>query len=71
MKTLSITMNDHLYDALKHSIAPGKISKFVNEAIEFCLERQREELVNAYKEASQDEIREAELEDWDKISDSW
>ncbi len=71
MRTLSITVNDYLYDDLKQTVTSGQISKFVSEAIKFRLEKQREELMQAYKEASEDTIREAELEDWDKVSDSW
>jgi predicted CopG family antitoxin len=71
MKTLSITMNDDLYSDLKDAIAPGQISKFVSDAIKSRLEKQREALMQAYKEASEDEAREAELEDWDKISEPW
>lgn len=71
MKTLSITMNDYLYDDLKHTITPGQISRFVNEAIKVRLEKQREELMQAYKEAGEDVVREAELGDWDKVSEPW
>jgi predicted CopG family antitoxin len=71
MRTLSITVNDDLYGDLKQAITPGQISKFVSEAIRARLEKQRKELIQAYQEASQDLTREAELEDWDKISESW
>lgn len=71
MKTLSITVNDYLYDDLKHTVAPRQISKFVSEAIEARLKKQRDELIQAYKEASQDAAREAELGDWDNINESW
>ena len=71
MRTLSITVNDILYEDLKHSVAPRQISKFVSEAIEARLKQQHEELVQAYIDAGKDAEREAELEDWDNITESW
>lgn len=71
MRTLSITVNDSLYDDLKHTITSGQISKFVGEAIKARLEKQREVFMQAYKEAGEDAVREAELEAWDKTSESW
>jgi hypothetical protein len=47
-----------------------KASSIIVNAIKARLEKQQKELLEAYKEASKDEIREAELGDWDKISDS-
>ncbi len=72
MRTLSITMNDDLYDILKHTVASRKISKFVSEAVEEKLDKKREHLYQAYLEAAHDVEREKELKDWDAISmESW
>jgi predicted CopG family antitoxin len=71
MKTLSITVNDLLYDDLKHSVGPRQISKFVSEAIEARLKKQREELMRAYVDANEDAELQAELAEWDKISEPW
>lgn len=72
MKTLSVTINDDLYNVLKHSIPARKISKFVCEALADKLEQKNQTLYQAYLEASQDQDRESELQDWDHASlESW
>lgn len=68
MRTLSVTINDDLYDILKHSIPARKISKFVCEALADKLEQKNQTLYQAYLEASQDQDREGELQDWDQVS---
>ena len=67
MRTLSITINDSLYDNLKHAVPARKISKFVSEAVEEKLNRKREALYQAYLEARNDPQREKELKVWDEI----
>ena len=72
MRTLSITINDDLYNSLKHTVPARKISKFVSEALVEKLAQKREKLYKAYLEASQDEDREADLHVWDHLSvESW
>lgn len=70
MRTLSVTISDDLYNCLKHTIASQKISKFVSEAVAVTekLNKKREDLYQAYLEASQDVEREKDLKDWDTIS---
>lgn len=68
MRTLSVTISDDLYNCLKHTIASQKISKFVSEAVTEKLNKKREDLYQAYLEASQDVEREKDLKDWDTIS---
>lgn len=65
-------MSDDLYNNLKHTVPSQKISKFVSEAVNEKLNQKREELYQAYLEASQNSDREDELKDWDAISlESW
>lgn len=72
MKTLSVTLADDLYDRIKHTVAPRRVSKFVSEAVEVKLREQTDDLYKAYLAASQDEGREAILKDWDTINtESW
>lgn len=72
MRTLSVTISDDLYASLRHAVASRKISKFVSEAVNEKLNKKREELYQAYLEASQDLDREEELKDWDVVSvEAW
>lgn len=72
MRTLSITINDDLYNSLKHTVPARKISKFVSEALAEKLAQKRERLYQAYLEASQDEEREADLQEWDRLNvEAW
>ncbi len=72
MRTLSITINDELYNSLKHTVPARKISKFVSEALAEKLVQKNEKLYKAYLEASQDHERETDLRDWDNLStESW
>jgi len=68
MRTLSITISDELYNALKHTASSRQISKFVSEAVQEKLRTKNEELYLAYLEASLDQDREEELKDWDPLS---
>jgi predicted transcriptional regulator YdeE len=72
MKNMSITLEDDLYNHLKHSVPARRISKFVSEAIMDKLNQKQQSLYQAYLEASQDEERESDLQDWDNLNiDSW
>lgn len=64
MHTLSITLPDDLYDRVKRLVPQRRVSKFVAHAIEEKLDQQREELYLAYLEASKDQEREAEIQQW-------
>jgi len=68
MRTLSITISDELYNALKHTASPRQMSKFVSEAVKEKLRTKNEELYLAYLEASLDQEREEELKEWDTLS---
>jgi predicted DNA-binding protein len=67
MRTLSITLSDELYQELKQTAAPGKISKFVSEAVYKKLRDENESFSLAYREAACDKEREDELKEWDAI----
>ena len=72
MKTLSVTLADDLYDRIKHTVPPRRVSKFVSEAVEVKLKGQTDDLYKAYLAASQDGDREALSKDWDTINtESW
>ncbi len=48
MKVISISINEPLYEKLKHTIPSKKISQFVNIAICHELEKKEQELILAY-----------------------
>jgi hypothetical protein len=69
MRTMSISLQESLYERLKHSVPSKKISKFVSNAISNELTRQEEELALAYEEAEQNSQRQELLNEWDLIDD--
>lgn len=69
MRTMSISLNEALYDKLKHSVPAKKISQFVSSAISKELEKQEHDLVIAYEQAEQDSVRHQLLKEWDAIDD--
>jgi len=68
MRTLSVTISEDLYDALKHTVSSRQISKFVSEAVKEKLSKKNEELYLAYLAASLDQEREKDLKEWDALS---
>lgn len=72
MRTLSITIEDKLYNSLKQNIPSRQISKFVSEALSDKLEQEHDKLYKAYLEASRDTERENSLSEWDALSlEAW
>lgn len=69
MRTMSISLQESLYERLKHSIPSKKISKFVSNAISHELERIEKELALAYTEAEQNTERNELIKEWDKVDD--
>ncbi|WP_367363858.1 hypothetical protein [Candidatus Tisiphia endosymbiont of Nedyus quadrimaculatus] len=69
MKTMSISLNETLYDKLKYMIPSKKISNFVSNAIAKELKKKELELTLAYKDAEQDNERQNLLKEWDAIDD--
>ncbi len=72
MRTLSITMQEELYYRLKRLVPQRQVSKFVTQAVEEKLDEKREELYNSYREAYQDQDREAEIKVWSAVDvETW
>jgi hypothetical protein len=69
MRTMSISLQESLYERLKHSVPSKKISNFVSNAISNELFRKEEELALAYEEAEQSSGRQELLNEWDLIDD--
>lgn len=69
MRTMSISLNEILYNKLKYMIPSKKISNFVSNAIAKELEKKDLELTLAYKDAEQDNERQKLLKEWDAIDD--
>ena len=69
MRTISISLQESLYEKLKHTIPSKKISKFVSQAISIELEKKEKELVLAYEAAEQNADRQEILNEWDLVDD--
>jgi hypothetical protein len=67
MKTLSIALDDALFEKLKRHIPSGKISKFISGAISEKIEEKEAALYNEYLAASKEQDINEELKDWDGI----
>ena len=62
MKKLTITVDNDVYRGLKKKVGPRRISRFLND-----LARPHvvdDDLLAAYRQMSDDRLREAEAEDW-------
>ena len=55
--TLSVIVNNGLYQRLQKEIGKGKISDFVSKAVEKQLDEKEKQLEQAYREISQDKER--------------
>ncbi len=69
MRTMSISIQEALYEKLKHSVPSKKISFFVSKAISHELERKEEELSLAYQESEKNSQRQELLNEWDQIDE--
>ena len=69
MRTMSISIEDELYEKLKYMIPTKQISKFVTKAVGRELSVQEDILKAAYLAAANDKEREEELREWDKLND--
>jgi hypothetical protein len=52
-RTLSIAIKENTYQELKQLVGTGKISSFVNNAVEKELTEKKQELIAAYQSAAQ------------------
>ena len=69
MKTMSISLQENLYERLKHFVPAKKISSFVSAAIVKELNNKEEQLSLAYQAVEKDQDRQALLNEWDLIDD--
>ena len=78
-RTLSIAIKENTYQELKQKIGYGKISSFINQAVEKELkglvneqnrekEQLRKRLIAAYQRQAKNENLQKELALWDSIS---
>jgi len=65
-KKLTITVNEEVYDGLRKTIGPRKISRFVQEIVRPHVVRPN--LEAAYAEMAKDKKREKEAAEWAEIS---
>lgn len=72
MRTMSITIDEPLYRALKRTAGPRGMSRFIAEALREKLRGSRQLLYREYQMASQDEDRREALGDWDALeTEGW
>lgn len=67
MRTLSITIDEKLYDRLKQAVPTRGISAFVGEAVTAHLSQKEDTLYQAYQEACNDHARTIEMKEWDAL----
>lgn len=65
---ITLTLPENLVKDLHLYITRRQISKFVAEMVEKGLENEKTKLAKEFREASQDEDRNAEIELWDELS---
>jgi predicted CopG family antitoxin len=65
-KKLTITIDEEVYYGLHEVIGPRKISKFVEELVRPHVIKH--DLESAYKEMSQDRVREKEALEWSEAT---
>jgi hypothetical protein len=66
---MSISIDERLYEKLKHFVPSKQISRFVANAINKELASEEAQLRADYTAAEQDSSRNKELEEWDQIND--
>ena len=66
--TLSVIVNNGLYQRLQKEIGKGKISDFVSKAVEKQLDEKEKKLEQAYREISQDKERWKLTTEWEKAA---
>jgi len=72
MRNVNICFQDGTYQKIASLVERRKISRFVNEAVEEKLQKQKEELrkemIAGYQENVKNKKLQKELEIWDRIS---
>ena len=67
MHTISITINNEIYNRLKGSIPKGRVSDFVSQAIEEKLNKKSLALHKAYLDAYSSKARKREADLWKSV----
>ena len=65
-KKLTITVDERVYEGLRKTIRPGRISQFIEDLVRPHVIAQ--ELEVAYSQMAQDEQREAEALEWSEAT---
>ena len=65
-KKLTITVDERVYEGLRKTIGPGRISQFIEDLVRPHVIAQ--ELEVAYAQMAQDEQREAEALEWSEAT---
>ena len=65
-KKLTVTVDEEVYDGLRKTIGPRKISKFIEELVRPHVVRPN--LEAAYAEMARDKRREKEAKEWAEIT---
>ena len=69
MRTMSNSIDEKLYERLKHIVPSKKVSRFVSIAIDKELTKCQQDLKAEYLAAEQDSTRNKELIEWDQLND--
>ena len=72
MKTMSVSIDDRIYSALKRAAGPRGMSRFIADAVKERLALADKKLVAEYREAALDADRLAAEKDWETTDvDGW
>jgi len=68
-RTLSLTVEENIYQEVKNTIPVGEVSPLVNNLLKEYLKKQREQkLIIAYQRIAKNKKLQSELALWDSIS---
>lgn len=65
-KKLTITIDEEVYEGLRHVVGPGKISRFIEDLVRPHVTKKG--LYTAYHDMAADEIRESEALEWAEVT---
>jgi len=61
-KKLAVTIDEEVYEGLRETIGPRKISRFIEDLVRPHVTKK--DIYAAYKEMAADEVRESEALEW-------
>lgn len=61
-KKLTVAINEEVYNGLRTTIGPGKISRFIEDLVRPHV--LKKDMYAAYKEMADDQVRESEALEW-------